>query len=290
MKVNPIKFSYSIPILAAVTYGVKSILDKQVALQSDSLLTATTVNSFASALCVMTLMILVSKKDMSFVRTSKRQLMKLAIVGSIASGLVVWLIFLGLEESSATFAALNQGVAALSTVILATIILKEQLPRSFYFALPLMIFGTYLVSVGGFKSEAIKTGDILILGAAGLIGVSIIIAKDLLNELPLYHVTLMRFIFGGLTTLLIALVSSESIQFDGFSWMIASGVVTAVFVILLYEGIRRVGASITSSLVMFAPVFTSFLSWGFLGESFNAVQLFGMLLVMAGGITISIKS
>ena len=280
---------YLLLIFAAFLFGLKAIADKQVALSTDSKLLATTISSLVSALFIAGVLLYRRRGDLGFMPATRSQWLQMISVGSIASGIAIWLTFVGLGESSATFAALNQGVAVLSTVLLATLVLKEKLPKSFYFALPIMIAGTYLVSVGEFKFTSIKNGDLLILGAAALIGVSNVVAKQVMQQIPSQQVVIMRFVFGALTSLLIGLVTFETIQFSGLGWMVASGIVGGSFVLLLYEGIKRVGASIASSLIMFSPVFAAILAWVFLDETLNAVQFFGMGLVLAGGVAISLK-
>jgi drug/metabolite transporter (DMT)-like permease len=284
------KYKYVSLLGAAFLWGLKAVSDKQIASSSDSDLLATTIVSTFSGLVVLSYILFAHKGKLNFKRPNKRELFQMATIGAIASGFVVFLTLVGLNESSATFAALNQGVASLSTLALARIFLKEKLTKIFALAVPIMIFGTYLVSVGELKLSTIQRGDLLVLSAAALIGISNVLAKKVMSSgFSSQQVTTFRFLFGALTTLLLALVSRGAFEVDGIHWMMSSGILGGIFVLLLYDGIRSVGASITSIIIMFSPVFSAFLAWILIGEQINFVQFAGILLVIAGGVAVARK-
>ena len=63
---------------------------------------------------------------------------------------------------------------------------------------------------------------------------------------------------------------------------------TVLPVILMSEGIRRIGSSHASMLGTVGPVSTIFLGAAFLGEPITAIQLLGAALVMTGVLAISV--
>ncbi|MGB8763867.1 MAG: DMT family transporter [Burkholderiales bacterium] len=64
---------------------------------------------------------------------------------------------------------------------------------------------------------------------------------------------------------------------------------TVLPVYFLSEGIRRIGSSHASMIGFIGPVMTIFLGSIFLGEQVGVTQIFGMLLVLAGVLIISMK-
>jgi drug/metabolite transporter (DMT)-like permease len=69
-----------------------------------------------------------------------------------------------------------------------------------------------------------------------------------------------------------------------------AAVSTVLPIVLMAEGIRRIGASHASIIGSIGPIATIFLGFVFLGEPITAVQLGGAGLVMAGVLAISLAN
>ena len=70
--------------------------------------------------------------------------------------------------------------------------------------------------------------------------------------------------------------------------LLMAAVSTVLPIVLMAEGIRRIGASHASIIGSIGPIATIFLGFAFLGEPITAIQMGGAALVMAGVLAISL--
>jgi drug/metabolite transporter (DMT)-like permease len=85
-----------------------------------------------------------------------------------------------------------------------------------------------------------------------------------------------------------ALIFSQPAPVYGLALLMAA-VATVLPIVLMSEGIRRIGASHASIIGSVGPVATIFLGFVFLDEPITAFQLTGAALVLAGVLTISLQ-
>ena len=64
---------------------------------------------------------------------------------------------------------------------------------------------------------------------------------------------------------------------------------TVLPVIMMAEGMRRVGSSNAAMMSSIGPIMTIFMGYQFLGEPITTIQLIGAALVMIGVLAISLK-
>lgn len=76
-------------------------------------------------------------------------------------------------------------------------------------------------------------------------------------------------------------------MFAVFVFGVAGFIGTAMGRIAIFEGVERVGPSITGAGVSTRPVFSAALAWGWLGESLTPSQLVGVTVLVAGLVLIS---
>ena len=91
-----------------------------------------------------------------------------------------------------------------------------------------------------------------------------------------------------LVTTDVAVIFSQPAPVYGYGFMMAA-VSTVMPIVLMSEGIRRMGASHASVIGAVGPVATIFFGSLFLGENVTAIQLVGAGLVMAGVLAISLQ-
>jgi drug/metabolite transporter (DMT)-like permease len=91
--------------------------------------------------------------------------------------------------------------------------------------------------------------------------------------------------FAGLSMVLYELVVEKPLYLNqtGVLWTIGISIFcTVIPFFLLYEGIRRIGATQASLISLSGPALTLFAAWLLLGETLSAAQIVGFFVVMVG--------
>lgn len=209
-------------------------------------------------------------------------------VGLLASGFAILLRFFGLRESTGTFASLSQVITTSTTVILAWIVFKEKLSKLAWIFFVMIVISIYFVSVGKIALVDIKNGDKFILLGALLIGTSNIFSKKAILVVNPILLSVGRFFFGFLFLLIVGLLLDGSgMIFKQLSWwVILSGLLWTGNVLFFNLAIKRVGVTLTTSLIMMAPVLTMALEYSLLEYQFTLVQIVAAMVVIISGIAI----
>jgi len=276
--------SYLILLSAAILLAMRSIFDKLSGIQTTDKLFAATVAALASMIVLAIFYLVHYRGRMGFVRANKSEWLQLALIGSSATGIVVLLRFIGLQDSSATFLALNQGTVTMATSLWAFFIVKERLPKLFVPLLFGLTTGVYLVSTGKFEIMSLQQGDIYLLWTAIILGFSNALSKRVMHRLPSHQVTFYRFLFGVVFLLGLLPFGQPTIAFQPDLWYpILSGALSGIFVAAMYESIKRFGASIASAGVMLSPVLIMLYSYAFMDERLSGLQITGAVLALICG-------
>jgi drug/metabolite transporter (DMT)-like permease len=274
-------------VLSMVFLALRSLIDKKGSMEVQSPLYYSLGTLIFSTIFISIFVFIKQKNEItvSLKSLSFRSTALLILTGIIASGIVFILRFEGIQESTASFAALSQVISTGTTVLLAFLIFKDNLPRIGYILLPIIFFFTYIISVGDFRIESIRKGDFLILISAVFIGVTNIIAQHLSARTKSSIISFSRFFFGIPIILGVIFYSEpQGVEFSKIIWMFFSALVLTLNVISFYEAIKYSGASFASSLLVVGPALAMFLSFIFLGERFNNLQYLSALLVMVSGV------
>ena len=207
------------------------------------------------------------------------------LVGIFASGLFILFRFLGLQQSTGTFATLGQVVITAETAILAAIFLKEKLSKTFWLLFVAILIAMYLVSVGAFKLNTLQTGDNLIIFGASFVAVANIFSKLVVNKIGPVFLSVGRFFFGLLFLLLTTLVFFHNVTIITFSiWSLISGFFWSINVIAFNFAIKKIGVTFATALLMIAPIYTMLLEYIILKQTFNLIQIIAALIVVVCGV------
>jgi drug/metabolite transporter (DMT)-like permease len=206
-------------------------------------------------------------------------------VGVFASGLYMIFRFLGLIESTGTFATLIQIVIAAETAILARTFLQEKLSSSFWLLFIVTLIAIYFVSLGEFTLTIPQKGDMYLLIGATFVAIANIFSKLAVNKISPVILAEGRFFFGATFLLLICIfIFHEANSLFSFSiWALLSGLLWAINVLSFNAAIQRIGVTFTASLLMIAPVYTMILEYLILKQTFNSIQIVAAIVVIASG-------
>lgn len=212
------------------------------------------------------------------------------LVGIFASGLFILLRFLGLTQSTGTFATLSQIITTAITAVFALIFLKERLSKQFWVFFIIILIATYFVSVGKFTLSDIQIGDAYI-----ILGTLFLAAGNIFSKLALKHaspITLSvgRFFFGGLFLLLIGATAFNynDLVYSFSYWSILSGLFWTINIIAFNFAIKRISITLATSLLVTAPVYTMVLEYVLLKHIFTPIQVIAAFVVVVSGILLVI--
>lgn len=214
------------------------------------------------------------------------------LVGILASGLFILFRFLGLTQSTGTFATLSQVITTSLTALLAWVFLKERLSKLFWILFALIIFSTYFVSIGKIAVASVKTGDLFIILGAFFLAAGNIFSMLVVQKVDPILVAVGRSLIGFIFLLLAGFLF---INWGGFFstftiWVVLSGLLWSIVVITFNLAIKRIGITFVTSILMMAPVITMALEYFLLGYHFTLTQVIAALVGVASGIAIIFAS
>ena len=221
---------------------------------------------------------------------SRPEWLNLIILGVIASGTSALTRFWGLSLTTAVNASLLSRSNILFTVPIAYIMLNERISKMAWLSVFIILSGCFILSTGGALITP-QTGDLIIIFSALQVAFANCLAKKVMIRIPAGTVSMLRLIIGAIFMLISVPIfmgpSAFSSLFDGFWYVIVSGVLTVTYVFGLYRGIGLSNASIGNTFHQFHAVLTVILAYVFLGESLSPIKGLGGLLILVGAYLIS---
>lgn len=219
------------------------------------------------------------KKEISSLK--KRDIIDLAIIGVVVSGIASTVRMFGLDASTATNGGIFQGISVISTVIFSFLLLNERLSKKSIFLILVVIFGAFLLSTNG---ELIipKQGDLLLMFSLILPGFTNTYAKGLMSRLNSYIITFGRIFFGFLSILIIGLFIGIDFNMSLFEFALIAlaGLILSSRIRIFYESINRTNASYGATFLLLGALLTPFIAFVFLGETLSLIQILGAALIL----------
>lgn len=198
---------------------------------------------------------------------------------------------LGLEQTSATNAALILALVPLSTALMAMLFLGDRISWVRGTGILLGFLGvTFVVLQGTAGLEENLTGDLWVFGAMVSQAVSFIFIKKATETLDPKQVTSLMFLTGSAVIFLISLFLhpqglKQTLETPAWVWGIffASGAVASGLGHLLYNSaIHRLGPGQTAIFINLTPFFALMGSAFFLHEMIHFSQIAGFVLIAFG--------
>ena len=214
-----------------------------------------------------------------------------AIFGGIA-GTFFYTKALGyIQYINFSVVVLLQKLQPIFAILLARIILKEQLRGKFYLWATLAVIGGYFVTFPNGFPEIVDGGKNLIagalaVGAAFAWGSSTVMGKYSLRDLDTRVVTPLRLGLTAAITGLYLLATWQVAAFGDFSTRQIIMLVAIVFssgtvaLSIYYFGLKQVEASRSTILEMTWPVSAVFIDWVFFDHALTWSQIMGALILL----------
>lgn len=133
-------------------------------------------------------------------------------------------------------------------------------------------------------------GDLVFVGGAACWALYSILSKSLLSGVDPLRATAWGTGVGGLGLVALAVPAAGGVAWQSVSGLAWANVVflavgpTGIAYLFYYRGLRSVSSSTATVMMFTVPVFGTFFSTVFLGESFTHVQLIGTLIMLGGAL------
>lgn len=204
------------------------------------------------------------------------------------------LLYLALQSTTATNAALINGTGPLVTAIMASILLGELFSSNRLTGTLISLLGVGLV-IGGpsmqiVQGARINSGDLIVLADVFLWGIYSILGRVVMRTRSALSATAYSIWFAIPFLLVAAAVEWTHFPPHITPEVLLAGVYIAIFPTCIAflswnEGIRRVGPSRAMAFYNMLPVYGALLGFLFLGETPSWAHLAGGLLVIIGALT-----
>lgn len=193
---------------------------------------------------------------------------------------------------------LIQKLQPVFALILASVILKEKLPKEFFIWAGLAIVGAYLMTFG-LSFPNLSTGEKTVI-AAGLslvaafsFGSSTVFSKRALRNVGFELGTYLRFLFSSFIMLIATLLFSnlsEISSVSGTQWLIfflIAFTTGGAAIFLYYYGLKKVTASVATICELAFPLTAVILEYFLHGNILEFVQWIGVVILIASIIKVS---
>jgi drug/metabolite transporter (DMT)-like permease len=206
---------------------------------------------------------------------------------AIAGGLVApFIYFVGLQETSASDAALLSNGEMVFTVLIATLFFGERLSRKGFFALTLLAIGIITVITGlQFQNLSFTApGHILILTATFLWGVDNNVTSAITERVNVARIIQIKALISGSGLLAIAFLSHEvSSSLTDVLYVFLFGIfVFSGTAYLSIESLKRLGAITTTIIFPISSIFGLFFAYVLLHETITFLQIGSVIIIIFG--------
>lgn len=211
---------------------------------------------------------------------------RLIVLGVSAYTLGNGAVFSGLQYMSATTGSFEMSLMPLLVLVAGIFWLKEVPTATQAVGILIVVAGSAL-----FFSPGLSVGEPigLVIVGIGLLGITLsgILGREVAREreVDTLFLTAIPLAFGGGLLLILGLVVEGTPRLTGTALLVVvwMAVVNTALAYLLYNHAMQTLTAFEVNIMMnLTPLATAGLAWRFLGERLEAVQIAGMLIVIAG--------
>jgi drug/metabolite transporter (DMT)-like permease len=192
-------------------------------------------------------------------------------------------LMLGISYGSSANASLLGNFEIVATTLIALFIFREVVSKRLWAAIALITLSSILLSFEGTDSFRFSYGSLFVLLATVCWGFENNCTRNIASK-STYEIVVLKGIFSGLGSLLIAFIMRETMPGTGYAVVaLLLGFVSYGLSIFLYVRAQRVlGAAKTSAYYAVAPFVGAFLSFVFLKEQLSWKYLTALAVMIAG--------
>jgi drug/metabolite transporter (DMT)-like permease len=235
-----------------------------------------------------------SRGKKSLTRSDWRSVVLLGLMGYYAASLFD---FWGLQYISAALERLILFLNPTIVVLISVLAFGYRIRKRDIFALAISYVGIGFVFAHDlqFNPEKVLTGGVLVLLSALFYAVYLVGGGEMVRRIGGVRFASYASIVSTVAIAIHFLVTHSTVllltQTSRVYWLVSSMAIacTVLPVILMAEGMRRIGSSNAAMISSVGPIATIFMGAIFLGEPITALQLVGAGLVLIGVMVISLK-
>jgi drug/metabolite transporter (DMT)-like permease len=283
-------------ILSALMFASNGIASK---LLLDGHITAWRLAQIRALSACAILAIYLWRKAPQTFRIKRSEILPLVSYGVIGIAMVQALYFVSISRMHVSIALLIEFTAPVWIVVYLRVVKRKHVPNQMWLALILALTGLALIAQvwDGLTLDGI--GVIAGFGASFALAFYFLAGESLSGVRDNQSITMWGFFFAGFAWCLVLPV--WSFPFDLFTTSIPlagalEGSSTPGWVLILYVvligtilpylcvmgGLKHLKASTTSAFGLLEPIFAGIVAWFWFAESWNAIQLIGGVVVIAG--------
>lgn len=198
------------------------------------------------------------------------------------------LLMLGLSTASAANASLLNNFEIVATTLIARIFFGEKVTARLWGAIGLITLGGVMLSFEDLTSFSFSYGSLLILAAASCWGLENNCTRKISDKnAPM--IVMIKGIFSGGGSVVIALITGESFPPDGYALMaLILGFVAYGLSITFYVSAQKdLGAAKTSAYYAIAPFVGTFLSAAMLRERLGLQYFLALAVMIIGSVLVA---
>jgi len=196
-------------------------------------------------------------------------------------------LMLGISYGSSANASLLGNFEIVATTVIALFIFREAVSKRLWAAIALITLSSILLSFEGTDSFRFSYGSLFVLAATVCWGFENNCTRNISSK-STYEIVVLKGIFSGLGSLVIALIKRESmpgIMYIAFALLL--GFVAYGLSIFLYVRAQNVlGAAKTSAYYAVAPFVGAFFSFVFLREQLSWMYLVALAVMIGGSVLV----
>lgn len=287
---NGSKYGFWLVVLGAALWGI------------DPLFRVILLKNMTSAQIVLLEHIIISLVAIPVIWKNRQELMNVGWrqVGALlfiswgGSAIATILFTMGLSSGNLNAVLLLQKLQPLFAIILASLLLKEKLPRHFGSLLIIALAGTYLLTFGftfpiGHWSDFVSMGSLLSLGAAALWGGSTVMGRMMVGQMKVETVTSLRFVLALPLLSLITINEGAGWNLPEFGTVAFAGVSLNLIgqallpgllsLLVYYKGLMTTKASVATLAELSFPMAGVLINWFVFQEVVTGTQLLGFFLI-----------
>lgn len=288
MKNKTLIYATYLALITAVISGFSNFLNKiAVTAIKDPIFFTTLKNSIVAIFIIGA--ILIFKKWPEITSLTRKQILKLVIIGIVGGALPFALFFSGLAKTSALNAALIHKTLFIWVLLLAIPILKERLSSMQWLGIGAIFAANFIV--GGFTGFKYNAGELMILAATILWAIENVIAKIALKDISSLTVVGARMTIGSLILVSFVLIKGGgsaifAMNLQQWLWTFIPAVLLFGYVTTWYTALKYAPATYVATLLVPATLVTNILSAIFITHAFTLTQFASAILFALGTILV----
>ncbi|MBD3164103.1 EamA family transporter [Candidatus Woesearchaeota archaeon] len=226
-------------------------------------------------------------------KLGRKEWLSLIFIGFVGGSIPFILFFKGLQLSTGAVGSFIHKSMFIFVAVLAILFLKERLSVKILVPAVLLLAGNFfLLNLASFE---MTLGAFLVFMATLFWSVETVISKKVLESIQPKILAFGRLFFGSLFIMVYMAFTNKlafipTLSFAQLSWILISAPFLLLYVITWYTGLKEIKAATAASVLLLGCPITTLLSFIFLGKALTIMQAAGILLIVAGVISMVVLS